>query len=138
MIILIVNIMLTIGFIILFYLIDEYNESKISASVTLLALSSITVLALYTHPKFNKNRNSLFGFRTEFTLSNEEAWIKCNKLGSIIMSITSISMYVLNIVLVSIFENYGMYSVFTILEIVLCIILLMIYHNVLKKRILKK
>lgn len=137
-IILIFNILITIGFIVLFYLVDEYNESKMSASVTLLALSTIIALALFSNPKFNKSRNSLFGFRTEFTLSNEEAWKKCNKFGSIVMFITSISIYVLNIILMSIFENFGVYSVFTILPIVLCIIPLMIYHEILKKRMLKK
>ncbi len=49
-------------------------------------LALITAIGPFTHPRFNK-RNPVFGFRTSFTISNEEGWNKVNAFASIAFTI---------------------------------------------------
>lgn len=54
-----------------------------------LIYSTLFCLFVFMHPKITK-RNSVFGFRTQFTIANEVAWNKINKFSCYTLSINCI------------------------------------------------
>ena len=94
-------------------------------------LAILVAVGPFTHPKFNK-RNAFFGFRTNFTMSNEEAWNKVNALASIVLTAVGFIAFVL--VLIFIEKDWAMLFIPTI---VLAIIPCFIYHEVLRNKLRK-
>lgn len=97
-------------------------------AVVALLFALLIVLSIFSAPKFNKNRNKFFGFRTTFTLSNQEAWEKVNYFQSIISLIFSIMAYVITI------ATFKSWSTCLLLGIIVSIIPTLIYHEILRKR----
>lgn len=121
-----------IGFII-FNMILALNNAKdlahdYLATITGLMFAVFIPVSIFALPKFNKRINPLFGFRTSFTLTNKEAWIKINKMQSISGLIASIIGYLLTLIF---FEFWTIYLIFLL---VLSIIPSFIYHEILRKK----
>ena len=110
--------------------IKDHHREKIALFnlVPALVLGLLTSVGPFTHPRFNK-RNAFFGFRTNFTMSNEEGWNKVNSFASIALTIAGLLCYVL----VLIFMNKE-WAMFFITGISLAIISALIYHEVVKKQ----
>ena len=110
--------------------IKDHHREKIALFnlVPALVLGLLTSVGPFTHPRFNK-RNAFFGFRTNFTMSNEEGWNKVNSFASIALTIAGLLCYVL----VLIFMNKE-WAMFFISGVVLAIIPALIYHEVVKKQ----
>lgn len=110
-----------------------YNHNKggyaLPNLITASVLALITTIGPFTHPRFNK-RNPIFGFRTCFTISNEEGWNKVNAFASIALTITAVIGYVL--ILIFIDKNWAIFFVGLIL---LMLIPTIIYHEVVRKRL---
>ena len=100
-----------------------------SSMTTAIVMAIIIGIAPFTHPKWNK-RNPLFGFRTNFTLTNEEGWNKVNAFTAFAMLIGGIIAYVL--VLVFAATDYAVFFVFVILA---AILVALVYHEVLRRKI---
>lgn len=93
------------------------------------ALALITTIGPFTHPRFNK-RNPVFGFRTNFTLSNEEGWHKVNAFASIALTIASAIGFVLTLIFID-----KSWAVFFIASIIIMMIPTIIYHEIIRKRL---
>ena len=96
--------------------------------VTVALFSVIVGIAPLTHSKWNK-RNPMFGFRTNFTLSNEEAWNKVNAFTSIVFGITGLVGYVLTLIFIK--ESW---NVLFVIVLLIGIIIALIYHEVLRHK----
>nr|MCR5490831.1 SdpI family protein [Bacilli bacterium] len=92
------------------------------------ALSLLCAAGPFAHPKFNK-RNPMFGFRTAFTISNEEAWNKINAFASITLTAATLIGYVLILV----FIEYEWAMLF-ILVLLLMMVPSFIYHEILRHK----
>ena len=103
-------------------------------AANLLVVAVFALLAsagILTHPHFNK-RNPLFGFRTNFTLSNEEAWNKVNAFASICLTICSFISYCLVVA----FINYE-WAVWLIGAILVGLIISAVYHEIVRHKLKK-
>lgn len=127
---LILSIILCIGGLILsIFMIDGNYKENILPNITIaIALAIITTLGLFSHPSINK-RNVLLGFRTDFTISNEEAWIKVNSFSSILLSISAIISYILVLIFIDRVWDMAFISI-----ILIGVIITFIYHEILRKK----
>lgn len=94
-------------------------------------LAIIIAVGPFTHPKLNK-RNAFFGFRTNFTMSNEEAWNKVNAFSSIVL--TSVALVTFILLLIFIEKDWAM---LLIPVIVVALIPCLIYHELLRRKLSK-
>jgi|SRR5690554_909385 len=124
--------MLVLQLVILFftiYLGFKYTSNiRIIPIITGLSLAIIFTATLFSHPKVNKKKNVLFGFRTNFTLTNDVAWKKVNTFSSYINSITTLIAYSLTLIT---FDDWSLYLISIVMVSIIPII---IYHEVLKKK----
>lgn len=86
----------------------------------------------FTNPKFAK-RSVVFGFRTNFTLSNEEGWNRINHFSSIVLTISSAVAYVLTLLFISKVWVMAFVGV-----IFIALIISGIYHEIVKKDIMNR
>lgn len=84
-------------------------------------------LSIFLLPKFNKQRNSIFGFRTSFTLSNQDVWKKVNFVQGISGITFSIIAYLVTLIT---FETWNIYI---LLIVIVSFIPAFIYHEILRK-----
>lgn len=103
-------------------------EDKIVIITTGLTLALIFDLVLFSHPKFNHKKNIIFGFRTNFTLNNDEAWYKVNSLSSISGSVFIFIAYLITLI------TYKEWNLYLFSFIVIAILPALIYHEVLKRK----
>ena len=111
---------------------DNIDVNMYSSMIVAIVLSVIIAIAPFSHPRWNK-RNAVFGFRSNFTLSSEEAWNKINAFTSIALLVGGIISYVVLLILAN--KEYGFAS-FAILFV--AIIVIIIYHEVIRNRSKKK
>ncbi|NLN51144.1 MAG: helix-turn-helix domain-containing protein [Acholeplasmataceae bacterium] len=104
-------------------------EADILAFLTSITALLFMVLSIFAFPKINKEINPIFGFRTSFTLTNQEAWEKVNFAQSISGTIFSAIIYLITIMT---FKNWNIYLLF---GIVISIIPPFIVHEILRKKI---
>lgn len=93
-------------------------------------MAFLIVLSFFSGPKFNKKRNKIFGFRTRFTLSNQEAWEKVNHFQSISGIIFSIIGFIITLFT---FENWNIYLL--LLLLIVSIVPSTIYHERLRREL---
>lgn len=107
----------------------NFSESMFNNFILAFVSALIMSISLFTHPKINKKKNWVFGFRTSFTITNDEAWKKLNSLCSILMFIAGCVCYVLSLTII---EDYSIYFVFIIISVMIPVY---IYHEILRKKI---
>lgn len=109
----------------------KIEAQKALSLVPISAIAILTAVAPFTHPKINK-RNAWFGFRTNLTLSSEEAWKKINAFSSITLTAVSLAIYI--IMLIFIDRDWVVYLILGLLvNIIPCII----YHEVVRNQLKK-
>ena len=86
------------------------------------------IITIVAHPKITP-ANNLVGFRTKFTLTNPEAWVRVNRFCSICLSIAAAIMIAANMIFIS----YWVLLATTILLLV-AVLITFIYHEVLRKK----
>ncbi|MCH5159697.1 MAG: helix-turn-helix domain-containing protein [Clostridiales bacterium] len=86
------------------------------------------VVAIATHPKITPT-NGIAGFRTNFTLSNHEAWVKVNRFTSICIAVASALMIGVNMLFVSMWV-----ALCSELLILVALLITLVYHEVLRKK----
>jgi len=106
----------------------DWNNYYSSMSIAI-AVAIIIGIAPSAHPKWNKS-NPLFGFRTNFTLTNEEGWNKVNAFAAFAIFIGGVISYIL----VLVFANRD-YSIFFIFVVLAACLVSLIYHEVLRRKI---
>ena len=87
------------------------------------------LIAISAHPKITPT-NYLLGFRTKFTVTNHEAWVKVNSFASICISVAVTVMIVANVIFISYWAILGG----TIL-LFLMLVITFVYHEVLRKKL---
>lgn len=83
----------------------------------------------FSHPRFNK-RNPIFGFRTNFTLSNEKGWNKVNTFTSFTLTIAGFISYILTLIFID--KNWAVCFVGIIF---IAMIPSIIYHEIIRRKI---
>ena len=128
---LVVMSLVTIGFIITAsFMITNHNKG----SEALLNMVGGFVFALclalgaFTHSHFNK-RNHIFGFRTFYALSSDEAWKKVNNFGSYALTTCSLVGFILTLVFIK--EHW---AIFLIAILLLGVISTLIYEEIIKRK----
>ena len=109
------------------YLLEDSTASFVMCILGALEL----VLSIAAHPKITP-ANNFIGFRTKFTLTNPEAWVKVNRFTSICMSVSAVLMIAVNMIFISYWAILGA----TVLLLVTLVISL-VYHEVLRKKMSK-
>lgn len=112
----------------------RYLQSNTLYSVltSIVGLVSLT-LSIFIHPKFNSSQNMIFGFRTTFTLSNDDAWYRLNRVSAITIIILSIIQIIICFII-----PFSYYVLLTFLLYIPATIILIIYHNKLKLKLIAK
>lgn len=94
--------------------------------------AAFIILSIFSAPFFNQKRNAVFGFRTNFTLSNDEGWYKVNRFQSYSGLLFSSIAFIITIIT---FEDWNLYLIGLIL---ISVIPTLIYHEVLRKKLRNK
>ena len=87
------------------------------------------LIAGSSHPKIAPNNYNL-GFRTTFTLTNPEAWVKVNRFASISISVTVVLMIAANMIWISYWAILA-----SAIALLVALLIAFIYHEVLRKKI---
>ena len=110
------------------YLIEYSASSFVMCVVSALGL----ILSIAAHPKITP-KNNLIGFRTKFTLTNADAWVKVNRFASICISVTLALVIVANMIWISYWTIFG-----TTIALVVALLITIIYHEILRKKMKAK
>ena len=94
--------------------------------------AAFIILSIFSAPFFNQKRNAVFGFRTNFTLSNDEGWYKVNRFQSYSGLLFSSIAFIITIIT---FQDWNLYLIGLIL---ISVIPTLIYHEVLRKKLRNK
>lgn len=86
------------------------------------------VIAVTAHPKLAP-ANYLLGFRTKFTITNPEAWVKVNRFASICISVATVLTIAANMILISWWALLGSW-----VTLFVALAISFIYHEALRKR----
>lgn len=86
---------------------------------------ALIVISIFSHPYFNK-QNAIYGFKTIFTLTNNEAWVKINRMQSITGFVAALIAYLVNVI---VFKEWTIYLVGLM---IISVIPTYIYHEVLR------
>ncbi|MFA5687260.1 MAG: DUF1648 domain-containing protein [Bacilli bacterium] len=97
--------------------------------ITGLSFAFIFSIMLFSHPRFNPNKNVLYGVRTSFTLSNDIAWKKVNIVGNISGSTIILFAYLVTVIT---FKSWNVY-LFSCIALVL--VPIFVYHEILRKKL---
>ena len=106
------------------YLIEHSLPSFLMCILCAIELS----ISIPAHPKITPN-NNLIGFRTKFTMTNPDAWVKVNRFASICISIAAALMIAANMIWIS---WWALLAATTGLFVALAISF--VYHEVLRKQ----
>ena len=85
-------------------------------------------IAISAHPKITPTKN-LLGFRTKFTLTNAEAWVKVNRFASICVSVAAMLMIAANMIWI-----YWWVALATTITLFVALAISIVYHEVLRKK----
>ena len=88
----------------------------------------IFVVAIATHPKITP-QNSIMGMRTNFTLTNPEAWEKVNNVSSICLAVAALTIIAINVIFISLWVALA--STATLL---VAVAIAYIYHEVVRRK----
>ncbi len=124
----IMQILISVLTFVFLFITDTYKVEMYETLSIIICISLCTSITMFCHPKFNK-RNLFFGFKTDFTLSNDEAWNKINSLGAILFTVMALISYVL----ILIFAGVELITFFILIPVT-AIIPLIIYHEILRKK----
>ena len=124
----IIQIFMSVLTFVFLFVTDTYEVEMFETLSIIICISLCTSITMFCHPKFNK-RNLFFGFKTDFTLSNDEAWNKIHSLGAILFTIFALIGYVF----ILIFAGVELITFFILIPVA-AIIPLIIYHEVLRKK----
>ena len=126
------SVLISIVFFVVLAFSIKIDNSIITNVMPALVFSIVCAIGPFTNPKFAK-RSVIFGFRTNLTLSSEEAWNKVNNFCSYVLTGSCFVGYVL--VLIFIHETWAV-GLFGIIFIGL--IASIIYHEKVRKDINNK
>ena len=88
----------------------------------------IFVIGIATHPKITP-QNAIMGMRTNFTLTNAEAWKKINNVSSVCMAVTALIMIAINMIFVQFWVALA-----SPLLLIVTVTVVFIYHEILKNK----
>ncbi len=100
--------------------------------VVMIFLTFMIIISIFSSNLFNKKPNYIFGFRTNFTINNHNAWKKVNNFQSISAFIAGLVGYLIICIL------NPKWSAYLVGLIILSVIPTLIYHEVLRKTENKK
>ena len=126
----IAQILITAMLIFLSSLAVKINIEDVSKFPILVVCSILISVGPFTHPKFNK-RNSVFGFRTFLSITNDEVWNKMNAFCSIALTSAAVLAYILCYIVP---DKYSIYPIFLVIG---ALIPAFIYHEILRVKINK-
>lgn len=109
------------------YLLEHSVESFIICILCAVELA----VSIAAHPKITP-ANNLVGFRTKFTMTNPEAWVKVNRFASICISVSVALMIAVNMIWISYWAILA-----TAITLVVALAISFIYHEVLRKKMSK-
>ena len=89
------------------------------------------VIAIATHPKITP-QNTIMGMRTNFTLTNDEAWKKINNVASICMAVAALAMIAMNMLFVQFWV-----ALTSPLILIIAVSIVFVYHEILRKKMKK-
>lgn len=125
------QILVTLMMVFIAFLAVELKEEDASKVSLFVVCALLMGMGPFTHPYFNK-RNSVFGFRSLLTLTNEEVWIKVNTLMAYLGTSGALLAFVLGLFVPS---EYSVYLIFIILA---SLIPAFIYHEILRGKVNKE
>ena len=102
-------------------------ENSIIAILSGMMFSVIIAIMIFTHPIINNKRNTIIGFRTNFTLSSDDAWIKVNRFASYIGTSGALIGYIVTLIT---FKDWNIYLVSLL---IISLIPAIIYHEILRR-----
>ncbi|MCH5156867.1 MAG: helix-turn-helix domain-containing protein [Clostridiales bacterium] len=91
----------------------------------------IFVMGIATHPSITP-QNTVLGMRTNFTLTNVEAWKKINNVSSICMAVSALIMITINMIFVQFWVALASPAI-----LIITLVAVFIYHEVLRKQMLR-
>ena len=106
------------------------EHSTASFALCILCAAGLLV-AISSHPKITPI-NYIMGFRSKFTLTNPEAWVKVNRFCSICLSVAVALMIAANLIFISYWAMLG-----AALLLICAILITIVYHEVLRKKMRK-
>lgn len=102
-------------------------EGSIMAILSGMMFSVIIAIMIFTHPIINNKRNTIIGFRTNFTLSSDDAWIKVNRFASYFGTSGALIGYIVTLIT---FKDWNIYLVSLL---IISLIPAIIYHEILRR-----
>ncbi|MDY0277254.1 MAG: helix-turn-helix domain-containing protein [Acholeplasma sp.] len=106
-------------------------KRDIVSLLSLIMIIIFMILSIFSFPVFNKKRNVFFGFRTLFTLRNDEAWIKVNRFQAYSALVVTSITYIIGMIFAK------EWTLYLTVSLIVSVIPTFIYHEVLRKRITK-
>lgn len=106
------------------YLVSEGVVSFVYCEASALIL----VVAIATHPKITP-QNFVMGMRTNFTMTNVDAWKKINNVSSICISLTALIMIAINMIFVQFWVALA-----SPLLLIVTVAIVFIYHEIVRKQ----
>ena len=106
------------------YLLEHSTPSFLMCILGALELA----IAIASHPKITP-ANNLLGFRTKFTLTNPEAWVKVNRFTSICISVAALLTIGANMIFISYWTILA-----SVLLLFITLLITFVYHEVLRKQ----
>lgn len=125
---LVIQIVVAIAMVVVTIVVVGFKIDAISNMIPSLLFSIIIPTSIFSHSYFNK-RNPTFGFRTTYTLSSDNAWNRCNNVGSYVLTSFALIGYIVSIIM-----NKSNFSFISIFIVVVSIPILLIYQEVDKKK----
>lgn len=102
-------------------------EGSIMAILSGMMFSVIIAIMIFTHPIINNKRNTVIGFRTNFTLSSDDAWIKVNRFGSYFGTSGALIGYIVTLI------TFKDWNIYLIALLIISLIPAIIYHEILRR-----
>lgn len=125
---LVLQIVVAIAMVVVTIVVVGFKIDAISNMIPSLLFSIIITASIFSHSYFNK-RNPMFGFRTTYTLSSEDAWNRCNNVASYVLTSFALVGYVVSIIMNK--SNFAFISIFIIF---IPLFILLIYQEIDKKK----
>lgn len=125
---LIIQIVVAIAMVVVTIVVVGFKIDAISNMIPSLLFSIIITASIFSHSYFNK-RNPMFGFRTTYTLSSEDAWNRCNNVGSYVLTSFALVGYVVSIIM-----NKSNFAFISIVIIFIPLFILLFYQEIDKKK----
>ncbi len=127
-----ISVLVSIVFFVILALAIKINDNVVINIMPALIFSIICAIGPFTNPKFAK-RSVIFGFRTNLTLSSDEAWNKVNSFCSYVLTSISLIGYALVLIFIREVWAVGFFGI-----IFIGVIASIIYHEKVRKDIKNK